>query len=66
MPPPRSAGLPSSLLTRRPDVLAAEQVVLEAFRNEEAARLALPPSFSLGLRRGRLENGILSLLKLNP
>jgi len=65
-PPPLSAGLPASLLTRRPDVLAAEQAVLSAFRNEEAARLALLPSFSLGLGGGRLENGILSLFKLNP
>jgi NodT family efflux transporter outer membrane factor (OMF) lipoprotein len=66
VPPPLAAGLPSSLLTRRPDVLAAERVVLETFRNEEAARLALLPSFSLGLGGGRMENGILSLLKLNP
>jgi NodT family efflux transporter outer membrane factor (OMF) lipoprotein len=66
VPKPIAAGLPSSLIERRPDVLAAEKIVLEAFRNEEAARLALLPSFSLGLGGGRLENGVLSLLKLNP
>jgi len=66
VPPPVAAGLPASLIERRPDILAAEQNVLQAFRSEEAARLALLPSFSLGIGGGRLENGILSLLKLNP
>lgn len=65
--PPRSpSGLPSSLLTRRPDLLAAENQVLAAFRREEAARLALLPSFTLGVEGGRLENNILSLLQMNP
>jgi outer membrane protein, multidrug efflux system len=66
VPPPVAAGLPASLIERRPDVLAAEQQVLQTFRNEEAARLARLPSFSLGLGGGRLDNGVLSLLDLNP
>jgi len=66
VPPPVAAGLPASLIERRPDVLAAEQQVLQAFRNEEAAKLARLPSFSLGLGGGRLDNGVLSLLDLNP
>jgi NodT family efflux transporter outer membrane factor (OMF) lipoprotein len=66
VPGPVPAGLPSLLIERRPDVLAAELIVLQAFRREEAARLALLPSFSIGLAGGRVENGILSLLNLNP
>jgi outer membrane protein TolC len=54
------------LIERRPDVLAAEKIVLQAFRREEAAWLALLPSFSLSIGGGRLDNGILSLLELNP
>jgi NodT family efflux transporter outer membrane factor (OMF) lipoprotein len=66
VPPPVAAGLPASLIERRPDVLAAEQQVLQAFRHEEAAKLARLPNFSLGLGGGRLDNGVLSLLDLNP
>ncbi len=47
LPPPIQAGLPSSLLARRPDLVATERLVLAAFRQQEAARLALLPSFSL-------------------
>ena len=66
VPPPVQAGLPSSLLGRRPDILAAERAVLATFRSQEAARLALLPSFTLGVEGGRLENNLLSLLQLNP
>jgi outer membrane protein, multidrug efflux system len=40
--------------------------VLAAFRREEAAKLAVLPSFTLGVEGGRLENNLLSLLQLNP
>ena len=60
------AGLPFALLTRRPDVIAAEREVLAAFRLQEAARLALLPSFSLGLDGGHLADALLGLLRLNP
>jgi multidrug efflux system outer membrane protein len=66
LPPPVPAGLPSSLLERRPDIVAAEREVLAAFRNLEAARLARLPSFALTLDGGRLSDPVLSLLKLNP
>jgi len=60
------AAVPSALLERRPDLLAAERQVLSAFRNEEAAQLALLPDFSISLAGGRLGDQILSLLHLNP
>lgn len=66
VPPPVQAGLPASLLERRPDVAAAEKSVLAAFRKEESAKLALLPRFSLGLTGGKLSDGVLSLLRLNP
>lgn len=66
VPPPVRSGLPSLLLARRPDILAGERQVLAAFRREEAAKLAVLPSFTLGVEGGRLENNLLSLLQLNP
>jgi outer membrane protein TolC len=47
VPPAISAGLPSSLLERRPDLLAAERRVAREFFLTEEARLASLPSFSL-------------------
>jgi outer membrane protein, multidrug efflux system len=66
LPPPVAPGLPSSLLERRPDIVAAEHQVLSAFRNEQAAKLALLPSFPLNLEGGRLSDPFLSVLGLNP
>ena len=66
LPPLAGTGVPSALLERRPDLLAAEREVLAAFRREEAARLALLPDFSLSLAGGRLGDQLLSLLRLNP
>jgi multidrug efflux system outer membrane protein len=66
LPPPVQAGLPSSLLGRRPDIIAAERQVLAAFRTQEAARLAFLPSFALTLDGGRLGDELLSVLELNP
>ena len=66
LPPPVAPGVPASLLGRRPDLVAAEQQVLAAFRQQEAARLALLPDFSISLVGGRLGDNILSLLRLNP
>lgn len=64
--PPPPADVPGSLLLRRPDLLAAEQRVLAAFRREEAAQLSLLPDFSLSLAGGRLGDQILTLLDVNP
>jgi outer membrane protein, multidrug efflux system len=66
LPPPVAPGLPSALLERRPDISAAEHQVLAAFRTQEAAKLALLPSFSLNLEGGRLSDPLLSVLGLNP
>lgn len=57
--------MPSPLLARRPDLVAAECEVIASLRAEEAARLTLLPSFTLDLQGGALANGILSLLRLN-
>ena len=66
LPPPITPGLPSSLLERRPDIVAAEHQVLAAFRTHEAAKLARLPSFSFNLESGRLSDPLLSVLGLNP
>lgn len=66
LPPPVGAGVPASLLERRPDIIAAERAVLVAFRQQEAATLALLPDFSISLAGGRVGDQVLSLLRLNP
>lgn len=45
--PLAAAGIPSEVLTRRPDVLAAEQRFQAAFRDVEAAKRARLPSLQL-------------------
>ena len=47
VPPSISAGIPSNLLERRPDIIAADRRVASAFFLTEEARLAKLPSFSL-------------------
>lgn len=66
LPPPAGAGMPSSLPERRADLLAAERVVFAAFRQQEAAQLALLPSFGLLLAGGRFSDLVTSLLSMNP
>jgi NodT family efflux transporter outer membrane factor (OMF) lipoprotein len=51
--PPLAPGLPSELLTRRPDIRRAEADLLAADANLEAARAAMLPSFELSARAGR-------------
>ena len=47
MPAPVPVGLPSELLERRPDVIAAERRVAAAFNRVEEAKTALLPRISL-------------------
>ena len=47
MPPPVPVGLPSELLERRPDVIAAERRVAVAFDRVEEAKAGLLPRISL-------------------
>lgn len=47
VPPPVPVGLPSALIERRPDLIAAERRVAAAFFLTEQARLAKLPRFTL-------------------
>jgi multidrug efflux system outer membrane protein len=52
LPPAIPVGLPSDLISRRPDLLAAEARVRAAFFLKEEARLAKLPSFDLSVSAG--------------
>ncbi|MGD8851372.1 MAG: efflux transporter outer membrane subunit [Gammaproteobacteria bacterium] len=56
------AGLPSDLLSRRPDIIAAEYRVLRAYNLEGQSRLAQLPSLSLTGRAGNASFALLDLL----
>jgi NodT family efflux transporter outer membrane factor (OMF) lipoprotein len=56
-------GLPSQLLKRRPDIVAAEYRVLEAYNLTGQAKLAQLPSISLTGRGGTASFALSSLLK---
>ncbi|MBO6688632.1 MAG: TolC family protein [Henriciella sp.] len=47
MPPQPSPGIPSSILERRPDIVAAERSVAAAFNSLDQAKAARMPSVSL-------------------
>lgn len=60
LPPPVQAGIPSSLLERRPDIISAERNVQGAFYSYQTARLAFYPTISLSLGAGHLDDLLLA------
>ena len=52
VPPPIPAGVPSDIIARRPDLIAAERRVAAAFYQQEDARLARLPSFTINASAG--------------
>ncbi len=66
VPPVIPAGIPSNILERRPDLVAAERQVAAAFQGVQAARLARLPSLSLTASGGAASNDLLNLLNLGP
>jgi len=52
VPPPVPVGLPSDLIERRPDLIAADRRVAATFFISEEARLAKLPRFGLGAGAG--------------
>jgi len=61
MPAPVPAGLPSELLERRPDVIAAERRVAAAFNLTEEARVAHLPRISLTATFGAVSSDLIVL-----
>ncbi|MEN8207459.1 MAG: efflux transporter outer membrane subunit, partial [Pseudomonadota bacterium] len=57
------AGLPSQLVSRRPDIIAAEYRVLQAYNLQGQARLARLPSVSLTGKAGTASLALENLLK---
>jgi NodT family efflux transporter outer membrane factor (OMF) lipoprotein len=64
-PPPVAAGLPASLLKRRPDLRAAELRLREAVAQTDATRLSFYPNLSLTGSLGTASTGLSELVS-NP
>lgn len=64
LPPQVPAGLPSELVQRRPDLIAARQALLGADARIVEARAALRPSFALTTAAGTASNQLADLV--NP
>ena len=63
-PPPPPAGVPSAILERRPDIIAAERRVAAAFGALQEAKAARLPSINLTGNLGASSNSLSNLL--NP
>ena len=61
LPPPAPAGLPSDLLERRPDIVAADRRVAAAFNSVQSAKAAKMPRFAItadgGFASGSVDPG---------
>jgi outer membrane protein, multidrug efflux system len=66
LPPPVPAGLPSQLLERRPDVIAAERNFDASFHLVQSAKAARLPTLSLTGAGGYLTNEIYQKLAFRP
>lgn len=64
-PKPLPAGLPSDLLTRRPDLVAAERRLAAARKERDAARKERLPQFSLTASAGRSSREFRDLIDNN-
>ncbi|WP_298471527.1 TolC family protein [uncultured Erythrobacter sp.] len=61
-PPPPPAGLPSEMLERRPDVIAAERRVAAAFASLDQAKAAQLPTVSLTASGGGTSTDLFDIL----
>lgn len=61
-PAPPDAGLPSGLLERRPDIIAAERTIAAAINNRKVAEAAKLPSLSLSSSIGGASSDLDNLL----
>lgn len=62
LPPPPPAGIPSDLLERRPDIIAAERRVAAAFNATAQAKAVRLPSLSLTGSLGGTSNSLSNIL----